>query len=904
MPLNPGTRLGPYEILAPIGAGGMGEVYKAKDTRLDRTVAVKLSSEQFSERFEREARAVAALNHPNICILYDVGPNYLVMEFISGQSLDHLIPPSGMRLADAFRIAIRVADGLAAAHKAGIIHRDLKPGNIMVTDGGAVKLLDFGLAAIHDSTFRADGLTETLAAPPGPKTAQGTIVGTCSYMSPEQAEGRKLDPRSDIFSFGSVFYEMLTGQRAFRGDTTISTLAAILTREPKPPAELAARVPPEAERIVARCLRKDPDRRFQHASDLRVELQELAEAQSSGALAVTTAQPRRPGPRRLWTPFAVTAALLAGLVAGWVLHRPPPPFQGPKLTRATFDSGLTCDPALSADNKLLAYASDRAGGSNLDIWVQPASGGDPVQLTHDDFDDSQPSFSPDGSQLVYRSERDGGGIYVISALGGQPRLLAREGRAPRFSPDGSQIVYWTGKGGRFEEYSRQGGRIFVVPAAGGEPRQLAPEVVEAASPIWSPDGRTLLFVGRWMTDADRRFTWFLTSLTGNHPVATNAAKVLQRPDRVLGIPAPSQWLPANQIVFADRRADGANLYRMGIDADKGRVSGQPQQLTFGGGVEDSPSVAGNGLIAMADLTRNLDLWSLPIDARTARVTGEPVRLSGPQQVAEVAPNVSADGRKLAYTSIQPQQTSIWVRDLPSGRSTRLVSSSGDDLSEPKISSDGSLVAYWRGGSIFTIPSSGGLGVRVLDDTEHVLSWTRSGKIVHFEHNGRPKVSFRVAVLDPPTHTDRRLLEIDNTETHPWQVSFSPDETLVTFITLTSPQTAQVFVAPVSGAWPIPKSEWIAVTDGTQWDDKPNWSPDGNILYMTSERDGYRCLWARRIDPRTHRPIGDLFPVRHFHSSRRSLTNIALGPLELAVAPDRLVFGQGEITGNIWLVNLR
>lgn len=298
-----------------VGSGGMGEVYSARDTRLNRTVAIKVSAAQFSERFEREARAVAALNHPNICTLYDVGPNYLVMEFIDGQTLDRQIPAAGMRLADALRIAIRVADGLAAAHKLGIIHRDLKPGNVMVTGEGAVKLLDFGLAAMEEAPLAAT--ESTIVA--GQKTVEGTILGTFRYMSPEQAEGRKLDPRSDLFSFGSLLYEMLTGQPPFRAQSTMATLAAIINQEPKPLGEVAAHVPGEVERIVTRCLRKDPDRRFQHASDLRVELQELADAQSTGAFATAAVESRKPRRQRPWMYGAVgVGALIAGLAGGWV----------------------------------------------------------------------------------------------------------------------------------------------------------------------------------------------------------------------------------------------------------------------------------------------------------------------------------------------------------------------------------------------------------------------------------------------------------------------------------------------------------------------------------------------------------------------------------------------------------
>jgi serine/threonine protein kinase len=305
MPLSAGDKFGPYTLVSRLGEGGMGEVWKARDTRLDGTVALKVCKAAFSERFELEARAVAALNHPNICTLFDVGPNYLVMEYVDGQSLASLIPAGGMRLADALKIAVRIADALAAAHARGIVHRDLKPGNVMVIGEGVVKLLDFGLAAIDESTLPTGDSVATRTAIQSPKTAAGTILGTFSYMSPEQAEGRKVDTRSDIFSFGSMLYEMVTGQRAFCGKTTISTLAAILNQEPKPPAALVAGLPVDLERIIARCLRKDRDRRFQHASDLRVELHELAEAPAPAA-PVSDAPAARPS-RAIWLASAVAA---------------------------------------------------------------------------------------------------------------------------------------------------------------------------------------------------------------------------------------------------------------------------------------------------------------------------------------------------------------------------------------------------------------------------------------------------------------------------------------------------------------------------------------------------------------------------------------------------------------------
>jgi Tol biopolymer transport system component len=637
---------------------------------------------------------------------------------------------------------------------------------------------------------------------------------------------------------------------------------------------------------------------------LRVELQETADALSSGGTAgAASGVPARKRRSIGWVVVGVTAALAlaVGGAAGWMLHRPPPPFAVPKLTRATYDSGLACDPALSPDGKLLAYASDRAAKGNLDLWVQPVAGGEAVQLTHDDVDEVEPSFSPDGSQIVYRSERDGGGIYLIGALGGQPRLIAREGRTPRFSPDGTQIVYWTGKGGRTETLAWQGGRIFVVPATGGEPRQLAATIKETATPLSSPDGRQILFIGI-TRGPTRNYAWYVTPVVEDRPVMIKNIEVLRSTGN--GTPVPTAWLTTNQIVFANGSMRGANLFRIGLDAKSAQLTGSTQQLTFGGGVADAPSVAANGLTAMADLTFNFDIWSLSTDTRTGQVKGEPERLTE-SLMPETQPSVSGDGRRIAYVSAQPGEVTVSLRELPNGKSTRLASfPTGSGT--PFLNYDGSMFVYNRpdgdAKALFVQSTSGGVPTRVLGNTGTQTSWTSSGKIVHYQTNLRgQRFRFAFAVLDPRTRSDRPLL--DDEYDPAYQMRFSHDESMITWMRLTTPQTAEILIAPTSGPWPIPRDRWIRVTDGTQWDDKPNWSPDGSMVYFTSERDGYRCLWARRIDRQSHQPTGELIPVRHFHSSRRSMSNVGLNPLEVGVGADRIVFVQGEVTGNVWLLKL-
>ncbi len=767
MSLSPGQRLGPYEVVSPLGAGGMGEVYRARDTKLDREVAVKVLPARLAEdatalaRFEREAKAVAALSHPSILAIHDFGSDggtaYAVMELLDGETLRERLAAGPLPVRKAADYALQIAQALAAAHEKGIVHRDLKPENVFVTRDGRLKVLDFGLA--KRDAVAVDG-SETSSPTAAHPTEPGTVLGTVGYMSPEQVRGQPADARSDIFSLGTVLYEMLSARRPFLRETAAETMTAILREEPPDVASVVEGLPPALGRIVEHCLEKRPEERFQAARDLAFHLSTLSGSQpwhSAETIAATAARPAPRSSGRLWPTVAVLA-LVAGAAAGWLLRRPPPPFRGPQLTRLTYDPGLTCDPALSPDGKLLAYASDRAGEGHLDIWVQHVSGGDPVQLTRDPADDSAPSFSPDGARLVYRSEREGGGVYVISALGGEPRLVAREGRDPRFSPDGTEIAYWTGKGGRSEIFARQGGRIFVVPAAGGEPRQLASEILFASTPAWSPDGRRLLFVGLLRPAPGRRFTWFLTEVADDRPVAVNADVVLGAPNGQ--VPTPSLWRPDDRILFSARGGQSTNLQLVPLDPVRATL-GEPERLTFGGGVEDAPSADAAGRVAYADLTWSFDLWSLPVSTLDARVTGAPVRLTD-TPAAESFPSLSRDGRRLAFLSARGPQTDLWLRDLHSGGSTRLLSAETSVIRSAWISLDGSTVAYSLGkdgrSQLHTIAASGGLPRRLTDEDRSVLRWTPSGGIVHFVNVGTGSGSGTVAVVDPQSLTSRVLLE--------------------------------------------------------------------------------------------------------------------------------------------------
>jgi serine/threonine protein kinase len=906
-----GQTIGHYQVLEQLGEGGMGVVYKARDTRLERLVAIKvlptdrMSDPERKQRFIQEAKAASALNHPNIITIHDIasddGTDYMVMEYVAGRTLGQMIPRKGLPLRETLRCAIQVADALASAHAAGIVHRDLKPGNIMVTAAttgpGLVKVLDFGLAKLTEPATPAEAAD--LAPTVTVKTEEGALLGTVAYMSPEQAEGKPLDARSDIFSFGALLYEMTTGRQAFRGDSKVSVLAAILREDPEPASQAGEDVPPELDRIIARCLKKEPARRFQYMADVKVALEELRDESESGKL---LSRPRPPRPRRRWR-LAATLAAAAGLFAsglgiGLWLRRPAPSAPELVLTRLTFDSGLTTDPAISPDGKLLAFASDRSGSGNLDIWVQQLAGGEPIRLTRDLEDYSEPSFAPDGSRIAFRSEREGGGVYVVSTLGGDARLIAKEGRGPRFSPGGNLIAYWVGNPGS-SFFTRGAGKVYVVPSGGGSPREVAPQFETAYSPAWLPDGKRLLFGG--VGPGERVPDLWVAALDGSAPVKTGALEVLGR-RRLMPARLSVCFRPGEQLgfVFPARLGDSVDLWQLALSPRTWKVEGAAERLTFGADREVQPSAAAGGLLAFASLTEATNIWSLPLDANRGKVTGALERLTR-GAAPDLVPSVSADGNKVVFLSNRSGNGQAWMKDLGTGKETALASSRRP-LSSPIITADGSKVAYReaadRRWTTYAVPlgpdGRPGLVEKICEDCGPLQSWSPDGRRVLYTE-GR---SGSVGLLEVASGKKAQLLahpEYSLSEAH-----FSPDGRWLAFLVRTSATHSRVSVAPFHEGKAVAPGEWIAVTGGEFNDDKPRWSPDGSLLYFTSERDGFRCIWAQSVDRATKRPTGEPFAVYHSHNAQRSLANLGSGPSEMSVARDRLVFNLGERTGAIWL----
>ena len=831
--LDPGRRLGHYEIQSHLGSGGMGAVYQALDTSLQRIVALKvLAPDRFDgtagrSRLTREAQAASALNHPNIVTIHeighDAGVDFIAMERIEGHTLAQLaagpMPPR-----EALPIAIQIADAIAAAHAAGIVHRDLKPGNIMVNDRGLVKVLDFGIAKVATSRDNESDATETL-------TITGQILGTVSYMSPEQAEGREVDWRSDIFSFGCVLYEVLTGRRAFHGDTELATLAAVIARDPDPPHQFAPALPPALERLIATCLAKKRANRWQSMEDVKLMLASIL------ADLDVPAPPAAPPPATRRAPtfvLAAAAALLASTATWLLLRSTTPPASASILRQITNTTGLSDYPALSRDGNFLAFASDRDGG-NLDIWLQQIGGHDPIRLTTDEADDSEPAISADGARVAFRSERSGGGIFVVPSLGGDATLIAPGGRGPRFSPDGKWIAYWAGR--ESSDLIPGTARVFVVESGGGQPRQIASDLSAALYPIWSPAGDRLLVLGR---RGEGPADWWTVPFPSGPSHETGAFAVLAsqnlRFTAWLSNILPIEWRAPGSIVFAAGPGDAGNLWEIPIEA--GAVHGRASRLTLAPGYQlhASSSAASNARFAFSNLEWKPTVWSMPLDAGHGAATGDPQPLTVNEPTA-LAPSLSADGNSLVYLTSQFGSRSVRVRDLAAGKAITLVSSP-TGFFNPRISADGATVAYSdRAGNLFAVPRSGGAANSLCPACGTAMAASSDGKRIAFE----PRQSEDLCWYDLDLQT-RVTAAVRPAGAILTGARFSPDGQWIAFHSRAQSSTAQVYIVPTGGPLPVPRERWVAITAGGTEEIEPAWSPDSKLLYFLSDCDGFRCVW--------------------------------------------------------------
>jgi len=714
MSLSPGARLGPYEILSPLGAGGMGEVYRARDEKLDREVAVKVLPSRLADdpealaRFEREAKAVATLSHPGILAIHDFGREggtaYAVMELLEGESLRQRLADGALPVRKCVDYALQIAQALAAAHARGIVHRDLKPDNVFVTRDGRVKVLDFGLAKREtDAPVPEDTRSPTLAPP----TEPGTVMGTAGYMSPEQVRGQPVDARSDIFAFGVVLYEMLAGRRAFQRETAAETMTAILREDPPVLEASVEGLPPALGRVVTHCLEKQPDERFQSARDLAFDLSSQADSQVRHERVPEAASRRRPGPRAVTAVLALLAAA-AGLVAGRLLPRSADaPRRAPSavsFSQLTDQPGVEREPALSPDGKSVAYVAEADG--DLDVFLLRVGGRNPVNLTADSpADDHQPAFSPDGERIVFRSERDGGGIFVMGSTGESVKRLTDFGWDPTWSPDGREIavatsgfVYATDRGSGVNE-------LWAVSVETGQKRQLT-RGGDAMQPKWSPHGYRVAY-------------WGLRGSSGQRDLGTVAADGSEADPGGVAVTddAPLDWSPAwspdgAHLYFSSSRGGTMNLWRVPIDERTGHTRGAPEPVTTPSLWSGQASLSRDGThLAFATLDWRSTLLRVAFDPVREETVGSPTAiLKSTRPIRDH--DISPDGRWVAFNHAGVQED-ILVARIDGSQYRRLTDDAFRDRG-PIWTPDGQRIGFYSdrsgGYEIWTIrPDGSGLG---------------------------------------------------------------------------------------------------------------------------------------------------------------------------------------------------
>ena len=824
MKLSAGTRLGPYEIVAPLGAGGMGEVYRARDTRLDRVVAIKVlpshlnNSPEMQQRFEREARAVSSLSHSNICTLFDVGRqdgiDYLVMEYVDGESLADRLSKGPLPMDQVLRYAIQIADALDRAHRQGIIHRDLKPGNIMLAKSGA-KLLDFGLAKLQDNAAGSvfSGLSN-VATERVSLTGEGTILGTFQYMAPEQLEGQEADPRTDIFAFGTVVYEMATAKKAFTGKSQASLIGAILRDEPPTISTSQSMSPPALDRVVKTCLAKDPDDRWQSARDLAQELKWIAEGGSQSGTPVAALIRSKLRDRIPWivagvffltaVTFAVLYATRSAPLDSRILR-----FNVPPPEKVSFGDSS----AISPDGRLLVFAGTDADGKSS-LWVRAVDNISPKLL--DGTDGAEfPFWSPDSRSIGFFAENK---LKKIDASGGRPQTLCDVTGSPRggaWSSDGTIIFT--------PDYTTP---LYKISAGGGTPTPITEFDVSRNEnshrwPCFLSDGRRFLYFSRGAGDEGRAIVVGSLDSTDRKIVIDGDSRAILAYDRKTHSDLGSYLLFVRNRVLMAQAFDERNLRVFGDAlplADDIQLFGESGPTGYA-----AFSVSTDGVLAYRSGLSSVVqfMW---VDRSSRQLT--PVGAPG----LYTEPSLSPDEKRVMFdrTESQPNSVDLWSLDLARSTTSRFTFNPGQDVCSV-WSPDGSRIVFSsnRNGQmdLYQKNSSGTGNEELLLNTDVELfadDWSLDGRYLLYESND-PKTKFDLWLL--PMVGDRKPVPFLQTQFNEAHAQFSPEGRWVAYASDESGR-AEVYVQAVGASG----GKWQISTGGG---DQPRWRRDGKELFYLS-----------------------------------------------------------------------
>ncbi len=813
------SRLGPYEIIAPLGAGGMGEVYEARDTRLERTVAIKICGVRFTERFEREAKAISSLNHPHICALYDIGHegsvDFLVMEHLEGETLEAHLRKGPLPIEKALRIAIQIASALDAAHRKGVIHRDLKPGNVMLTRSGA-KLLDFGLAKMGSPVSSVAIETIGLTQPP-PLTVEGTILGTYPYMSPEQLEGKETDARSDIFAFGAMLYEMITGRRSFQGSSSASLIAAVMSTNPPPVSTLQPMATPALDRLVRTCLAKSPDERWQSARDLTRELEWITESGSNAGIPAPVAAKRRNRERLAWLAAGVAAALLLASIVWIATHLPKQPapaaevrFQIPAPDKLNFFYFTV--PAVSPDGERIAFTAAATERDADRLFIRPLNAATATEIPVQGLNVGSPFWSPDGRQIAFTSR---GNLERVDVSAGPPLTIC--------SCNGVNGGTWNRDGVILSTNTSR--LLYRVSAAGGDPKPLLPLAEGETAQLWPvflPDGKHYLYLS--LSDRPSQQGIYVASLDSSERkfiVATNSH---------------AAYVQSGQLLFMT----GDVLMSQPFDLRSLTLRGEP--LAVANRIEIAQNnvypnanfyASPNGVLVWHRNTQSSQSLLQWVDRSGKRlsVVGEAADYSNPA--------LSPDDTKLAVGIRDPltKARDIWIFDLLRGTKTRLTFDPADDL-DSIWSPDSTRIAFSSNRlgqrDIYQKPADGSGSEELLlggkAGHKNVEDWSRDGKYLAYNYqptsgNGPLSGSAHLYVL--PLDGNRKPVQFLNPEFATQHGQFSPNGRWVAYRSTESGRM-EVYVQGFTLDSSQPRGKWqVSVAGG----ELPRWRRDGKELFF-------------------------------------------------------------------------